>query len=107
MSEESISVLEFHDGQIRKFEMQVDWASDTRSAIIEIENRFGKCCTFEFYGLESFCIYEDFGSSAISQCKWLQHEHRVYLSLDPYLENTEEDDRDNYVIIAESIRRKA
>lgn len=92
---------DIRDGIITGLTLSYDWNRSEHS--IELSVKKNGIKTYALTNVRQLNITEDFKCQNISHCKAIQVEEGIYLSLDPYDETPEVDDRDNFVIIAADV----
>jgi len=103
----ALEAADLRDGYVTELHLHYDWGGKhSLDLVVKNEKNGPETIKLHFVGVTDTYISEDFKSQWISHCKVLSQPGRVYVSLDPYDETQEEDERDNYVIIAGSLERK-
>jgi len=88
------------DSFISEIKHAYDWTGNhiAHLTFMKNEERF----YLQLSDVKSFYVFEDFDSKYISQCKVLDLEDGIYVSLDPYDESLAVDERDNFCVTARS-----
>ncbi len=88
------------DSFISEIKLAYDWTGRHIAALTLMKNE--EKIYLRLSGVRSFYVFEEFEAKYISQCKVLDLENGIYVSLDPYDESLIVDERDNYCITAHS-----
>jgi hypothetical protein len=81
-----VTANNFRDGKVSSISIDYDWEAASGFAVIRIDQG-GIFRKYKITGLTEFSLFEDFSSACIEQCTLVNEKGRVYLCLDPYLEN--------------------
>ena len=85
----------FRDKMLSQITIGYDWETSNNFAEIKLISNNGVISSFKVCKLTEYSLYEDFSASYISQCKLIVNSSKVYLSLDPFNELSNEIDLDN------------
>ena len=101
----NIDSTNFRDKALAQVTIGYDWAQSSNYALVTVQDNDGAVSTYRLVGVTEYSINEDFACMAISQCKFIQDDSGVYLSLDPYNELGASEEEDNFCFWCESIER--
>jgi len=94
------------DSFVLEIKLAYDWTGDHHVANLTFM-KGNERLNLRLLGVRSFYVFEEFEAKYISQCKVVDIDDGIYVSLDPYDESPVVDERDNYCVIARAaeIRR--
>ena len=91
-----VDASNFRDKMISRITIGYDCDELSNFAEINLRSNDGVISSFKVNGLTEYLLYDDFLASYISECKLIIQSDTVYLSLDPYGEQSIIDkDNDN------------
>ena len=79
-----VDASEFRDKKITELTIKYQWDGSLHYALISVANNDGLESTFKIMDLTEYSIYDDFGSSYITQCKVLNSKNGLFVCFDPY-----------------------
>jgi hypothetical protein len=95
----------FRDKVLAQVTIGYDWAESLNYALLSVQDSEGTVCSYRLVGLTEYSINDDFGCMAISQCKFIEDDFGIYMSLDPFNELGAREKDDNFCFWCESIER--
>ena len=99
----NIDSTNFRDKSLAQVTIGYDWAKSLNYALVSLQDNDGAVTAYRLGGLIEYSINENFTCMVISQCKFIQDEAGIYLSLDPYNELGTREEEDNFCFWCESI----
>ena len=99
----NIDANNFRDKAIAQVTIGYDWSQSENYALICVQDSDGAISSYRLDGLTEYYMNEDFGCMAISQCKFIDDDAGIYLSLDPYNELGAREEEDNFCFWCKSI----
>lgn len=99
----NIDSANFRDKALVQLTIGYDWSESLSYALLSVQDNEGAVSMYRLSELTEYSINEDFTCMAISQCKFIEDESGIYLSLDPYNELVAIEDEDNFCFWCKSI----
>jgi len=100
-----ITAQDFRDGIISEISIGFDWSNNNNFAILKIKCADSGPKSYRINDLIEFNIYEDFKAMYIERCTLIKKPNEIYLSLDPFIEDTKAKEKDNYYFNGRSIEQ--
>ncbi len=98
-----ITSLNFRDKSLVQVTIGYDLDGNQNYAVLSVVESDGTQTKYRIVALSEYSIYEDFGCLVISQCKLINKNDGIYLSLDPFNELESEEEKDNFFFRGKSI----
>ena len=93
----------FRDKAITQVTIGYDWVDSLNFALISVMDADKVIFTYRVAGLTEYCLYDDFECMYISQCKFIDDDDGLYISLDPFNELAPREERDCFCFLGKSI----